>query len=756
MKSSITKIFFTGLCFLLIISCQEDIDKYERPEWLRGKLFTQIQAVEGLDSFAVCVKLSGLDTIINKSGSFTVFAPMNQAFQKYFQESSVYNKVSDIPKDELERIVKYHIIQNSWTIAQLMALDIYGWVNPADPVNNQPRGYKRQTILRDENKSYYTRFDRGQYLIADPANANGHRMVFISSPKYSPMFFDSFLSSAGLDGNDYEFFFDGGYSLGRMHFAGARIIDSEIYSDNGIIYKIDRVVTPLKNAEEILQTEYDGYSFSDFLGLIYRYGQLDANMVETARQPGFAEGMDVDTLYNLTFPELTFNINSELTNPVNTPATFSIRFQNGMVAPTNQALSNLFTEVITGPSRWPNIASVPPILYRIIINSHMSNNPVYQKDVTQGYRNGENDIVWLDPSSIIHKEYGSNSTFVGVNKAIVPRAFSSVAGPVYLQPDYTSYRSAIEFANILPVIKRENENYSLFVIPDVILSSDSSLVSMASPSNPNVTIIRSYDRGERRFVTRNRSDMITQLFNHIGTTIPTRASRREFIPNMAGNYIVFDWENNIVTGGAQSVFGYKGDSVVYLQPEPLDVPADNGVTYNINGWLSFPQSDIYTVTGRFTEFFKLLQRAEMVDNIYFKLKFLTEGEIYTIFIPSNEALLNYDTSNMTKEELRQFIRYHFVKGDIIFTDGKKHQGQYSTLRVDESSTTFTTRFTNIYLKPGFDFIDILNPNGTLYYRINEQPGITNIMVAEDTDPSPAIQNHITIGAIHVIDKVLVR
>jgi uncharacterized surface protein with fasciclin (FAS1) repeats len=756
MKNSITWVIFLALFMIIFSSCQKDIEKYERPEWLAGKLFTQIEAVESLDSFAICVKLSGLDTIINVSGSFTVFAPTNQAFEKFFQESLFYSKVSDIPKKELIRLVKYHIIQNSWTIPQLMALDIYGWIDPDDPLNNQPRGYKRQTLLQDNNKRYNTLVERGQTTITDSVDATGYRMVFTPSRKYAPLFFDSFLSLAGITGNDYEFFFDGGYASGRMHFAGARVIESEIYADNGIIYKIDEVIVPLKNAEDILQTEYNDYSYSDYLDMIYRYGRLNVNMVETARLPGFAEGMNVDTLYDLTFPDLTFNIHSELTNPPNTPANFSIRFQNGLLAPTNQALDNLFAEVVTGPSRWPNVASVPSIIYRIIINSHMANSPVYQKDIDQGFRNGEEDIVRIDPGTVIHTEYGSNSTFIGLNKAIVPRAFSSVAGPVYLQPGYTGYRNAMELAKILPAIKRENENFSLFIVPDAVFGADSSLFYMPSPTNPDVTILRSYDRGEGKFVNRNRSDMIIQLFNHVGTDVPTGAPRREFIPNMAGNYIVFDWENNLVTGGTHSLFGYNGDSVIFLQPQILDVPADNGITYTINGWLNFPKSNLYSIISSFSEFFKLLEQADMVDKVYFKLKFITEGEAYTVFIPSNEALLNYDTSNMTNEELRQFIRYHFIKGDIIFTDGKKLQGQYSTLRVDESSTTFATRFTNLSIKPGIDFIDILNPDGSSYYRINEEPEKTNILASEDSDPSPTDFNYITIGTVHVIDTILVR
>ncbi len=55
------------------------------PDWLAGKLFTQIQSYPELSTFAKCLQLSGYDSIINTSGSYTVFAPDNDAFDLYFQ-----------------------------------------------------------------------------------------------------------------------------------------------------------------------------------------------------------------------------------------------------------------------------------------------------------------------------------------------------------------------------------------------------------------------------------------------------------------------------------------------------------------------------------------------------------------------------------------------------------------------------------------------------------------------------------------------
>src|SRR5512133_1104610 len=109
-----------ALFLLVFYGCQKEIDdKYVRPEWLAGKLFTQIQTLPELSTFAELLHVSGYDTIIDVSGSYTVFAPSNDAFKMYFQENSKYKSVADIPKAEVNQLVKYHLVQNPWSKKQL-------------------------------------------------------------------------------------------------------------------------------------------------------------------------------------------------------------------------------------------------------------------------------------------------------------------------------------------------------------------------------------------------------------------------------------------------------------------------------------------------------------------------------------------------------------------------------------------------------------------------------------------------------------
>jgi len=152
----------------------------------------------------------------------------------------------------------------------------------------------------------------------------------------------------------------------------------------------------------------------------------------------------------------------------------------------------------------------------------------------------------------------------------------------------------------------------------------------------------------------------------------------------------------------------------------------------------------------------LLEKAGLYNAQLYEF-FTTDGEFYTIFIPSEEALTNYGADTLPKAELAKLLRYHFVRGERIFTDGKKAWKDYETLRVDESSTDFSTIYSTLNIRPSPDMIEILDADGNPYVTINETPGKTNKMIVTDTDDDSSSELDFTTTAIiHLIDEVLVK
>ena len=421
-------------------------------------------------------------------------------------------------------------------------------------------------------------------------------------------------------------------------------------------------------------------------------------------------GGDFDSLFNLDYPSLGFNIQEELTGPNTNNQAYTVRYQNGLLAPTDLAFQRLIDEVLTvnsGYPHWPDFNTIPDHIKKLIINAHMCRLPVYRTNLQEGFENGAGDIITLDEADIQDKYYGSNCTFIGLNEAVKPRAFTSVTGPVYLRPGYSTMMYAIEYAKTLSALKTPDVEYALFAISDTRMQLDSSLMIRWIDKDRDSYYFTSFNRSEERFQTVSRNEMTKRILNQVATSLPKGVARKEFIENLAGNFLVFDNEKQTVTGGLENTWGYRGDSIIHAEARLLEEPSDNGQTYDFGAWFNTPVSGMYNRLSGYPAFMDLIRKAGLINEKLEEFQFLTEGEFYTIFLPSEEALAASGADTLSIPDLQQFIKYHFIKGNRIWTDGNAAGGAYETLRKDESSTQYVTRYSTLSLGTGYDYIDIL-------------------------------------------------
>ena len=747
---------------ILLYSCTQEPDIYKRPDWLAGKVYTQILAQPELSTFAEAIELTGYDEILDASGSYTVFSPSNEAFQLYFANNPKYKSVKDIPIDVLTELVKYHIVQNPWSKEQLRTLDIYGWIDTLDLNNNKPKGFKRETLLLDPNRKYgLASVGTGKdskFVIVDTLNTNRYRRVITDARKFVPVFYQEYFNIYNLSKSDYEFYFDRPFETASdMYFAGAKMIGDEISAENGFVYVIDRVVEPLKNVSQIIEDVSGTNQYNDFLSVLNLFPRFEYNREKTFAQPGADQGLVVDSLFNLTFPELTFNFNSERTIPpkgtYGLPPNVTIRYHHGLMAPTNVAFQTFIDQYIKIPGGWGTFAGAPDNIKRIIANTYMSINTIYPTDFHAGFYNGELDIVKLNEADIIDKKFGSNGTFIGLRNAIVPRAFKSVTGPVYLQRGYNKIMIAIEQSGLLSALKRQNEDYMFFIENDANTSQDSSLIYNSTTKRFSVFSI--FPGGFQEYML-TLNDLRNLLLNHVAVDKVRGNVRKEFIPNLAGNIIIVNNETGEISGTAPTTVGYRGSELAPEFPVELSYSPDNGKTYDIQNWFSFAAPSMFNkISTDFPRFHALLRKAGLTIDKEFRYTFVTDNDFYTVFIPSDEALIEAGVDAMPVNQLRNLLLFHFVQGEMIFTDGKKPAGYYETARVDEKSTQYTTIFTSIYIRPGLDVIEIPKKDGNNYVTVEEAGNTTNILtgVTRGTGQEvfPILYNN---GVIHSIDKVL--
>jgi uncharacterized surface protein with fasciclin (FAS1) repeats len=751
-----------AMFLLLLYSCKQEPEIYKRPVWLAGKVYTQIKAQPELSTFTTCIELTGYDKILDVSGSYTVFAPSDDAFKLYFANNPKYKSVQEIPIPELTGIVKYLIVQNPWSKVQLRTLDIYGWIDTLDLNNDKPKGFKRETLLLDPNRKYGIASAgsgrESKFIIVDTLQTNKYRKVITNARKFAPVFYQEYFDIYNLNKSDYEFYFNRPFdSPNDIYFAGAKLVSDEISAENGFIYVIDRVVEPLENASQIIANKSGSNDYTDFLDVLNLFPRFEYNREKTFLQPGADQGLSVDSLFDLTFPTLAFDFNSERTTaPTGTyglPSNVTIRYHHGLMAPTNTAFQTFINEYIKIPNGWGTFAGAPENIKLIIANTYMSQNTIYPTDFEKGFYNGEADIVTLDEADIIEKKFGSNSTFIGLKKAIVPRAFKSVTGPVYLQRGYSKVMNAIEQSGLSSALKRQNEDYMFFVENDANTSTDSSLIYY--PATERFSAFSLFPGGYMEKPL-SLNDLRTLLLNQVAVDKAKGNARKEFIPNLAGNIIIVNNVTGEVSGTAPTVRGYRGTLLEPEFPVVLSDATDNGTTYDVQNWFSFSSPSMFSkISTDYPKFHALMKKAGLTNDKEFKYTFITDNDFYTVFVPSDKAIDDAGLNSMPINELKNVLLFHFVQGDMIFTDGKKPTSFYETARIDEKSTTYTVVYTPIYIKPGIDVIDIPKKDGSNYVEIVELDKTTNILtgVTRGTGQEvfPILYNN---GVIHVIDKVL--
>lgn len=732
---TVSGIFFEGC------TDYNDHDKYKRPDWLAGKLYTVVSEQEDLTKFAECLRIIGLDTIINVSGCYTIFAPTDEAMDQFLAENQ-YTSVSDIPKDELEKITEFHIIQNPWTLRQLQELNINGWVDPSDPWSNA-NAYKRQTLLKNPNEKYWIRNRNNRDIIVmDSLAASDYRTVFVGSRKYVPIFYDEFFNIYNLSPEDYSFYFDRQYEPGNVYYAGARVIRPDIIAENGFVHVVDKVVKPMLNAKELLERKLPGETYKIFLELVYQYYPFfEPNISATYNQPVFRYGGAYDTLFDLSYPDLAFNLHEELTGDINTDIKYTFVSHNGMYIPTDDAFQVFLDEILTAKSgypHWVNLKSVPEDVIHIIVDHHFFNYPLYSTTIINGLEDGESNVVYFNEEDIIRREFGSNCTFLGMKKYSASRLFTSVTGPVFLRKAFSIFRYAMEYSGAANRVAREGVEYSFFPLPDGDLENELSLLMEWIDVENNQFNFYAVSQFSGFRVNFYSWDIYNKILNQVGTSLPNGSAGKEFIRTLGGNYIIWNNADNTVSGSKPTTFGYEGDVIIDCHPVLLMEPADNGKAWSVNSWFNFVNTGMFTALSQeglrksdsHPTFLGLLEQAGLFNPIFNEFTFLRRGRYYTIFIPSDQALAKYQVDTLSKTELTDFLLYHFVEGDLIFTDNKKPPGEYRTLLMGK----------RLNIRPGPDIIEILDSTGTPYISVTEAEHVSNIMVTTNSEVTAVIHN----------------
>lgn len=664
----VMSIFFNG--------CKREYGSlYDPPKGQQGNIYKQLASDSIFSTFVSAIdKVPGLKDELSSSGLFTIMAPDNEAFRKYFKNNPTFKSIEVIPADTLSLIVKFHIMK--WMLFKV------NFLNPG---------------LTKDNFKAYKYVTRANFVFTDQTIGGGKKAIYYPS-KMLQVYTSNFFSLYYVTAQDYTDVFGSESSIAtesQMNVMGARVKYFDIASGNGVIHVIDKVLIPPPTVAQLLETNSEYSVFSQLMKnrfLTYSYNSSATNAQGNHGDIN-GDGL-VDSLWNrkYSFTSIDF-IDNE--NPISSDLKTSLTMT--AFVPSKTAFLNYLNNKLT-PGFSNNIDSIPTRTLKLFYQSCFSQNMYWPSGINAGnVTNLLGDKVVLSRSDISKIKMASNGLFYELNKVNEPDAFTTVVGPAFLSSEYWYFAEMLVQTEMLSSLTTAGAKYTLFCPTNQAFNNCGIYWDPTPGSN--------YKPG---------------FFRKVGSTI-SQLSIKQLTP-LVGNHILFNKElsvgeiidgfyptlnNSIIVVENGKMHGSVRDTI----PQIIDPNKhmNNGYFQGINKTIMDPQESIYDIINsasaynnvpplvrpEFTKFKELCRAAGILSKDFISITQVDADKKFSLFVPSNEVITaaqmagilpktgavipnepTVSTSDLSikdlvkKAKLEAYIRYFFIRDQQIFTDGK--------------------------------------------------------------------------------------
>jgi len=675
-------IFILTFVFFLNSCRKKEFDEfYGRPENLGEPIYQQLQAKGNFTQFISCIDKAGYKETLSAAGSWTVFAPTDEAFKTYLQE----NALTEITTDLATRIVRFSMIYDGEKTERLSDFfSLKGFVKNS--------AFRRRTVYYDF--VYDDKDLNGNAIKAIATNRNGIYFPGDFNNKSITYFLSPFMAFSGLSAADYNFFYPNiafnGNNIGPAHLLADQ---QNIIAENGVIHVIDKVLTPPLNIDQYINSKPD---YSAFKNLLDKFVTFSINTDISHRYEvlsGKAGNVYVKSYSTL----LGFSLNNE--NYLKVDVNDAQQSSYSILAPTNTAVDTYAKNVLLkywrkrGITNLNELYVVAPDVIRDYVNSHLYTNTVWPSKfaLTQNFLG---DVTKQTTADLIDRQVLSNGFLYGTNKSQDASVFSTVYGNVNLDPDFNIMKQALLYFNLQLSLKIPSIRYVIIPIPDATLRRMGFTYDPFFVSQPI--------RGDLAAFRRILQTHIIPLGNR---PVPNFNSGAGILEASNGEYIKYD-RGRLLSAGTQ-------DSVAVAKQT---IPVDSISTTPVNGAVVYGREALtYTVqpVGKHIErygnipsapyynFFQYLFNSFIYNKTTGAITGLTDGVNYTVFVPTNAAIVaavragllpgntttgvpNFTaTDGVSVTLVNKFIQYHIINKATVVSDGEKI-GQFESLLKDDN------------------------------------------------------------------------
>lgn len=669
-------VFLTVIFFLSSCRKKEFDQFYGRPENLGDPIYQQLQAKGNFSKFLDCVDKAGYKETLSTAGSWTVFAPTDEAFALYLKE----NNLSEINAELASKIVRYSMIYDGEKIERLSDFfSVKGFIKNT--------AFRRRTVYYDF--VYDGQDNNGAAIKVIANNRNGIYVSGDFNNKSITYFLSPFMTFSGLSATDYNFFYPNinynGSNVGQAHVLSDQ---QNIIAENGVIHIIDRVLTPPQSIDQYVGEKAE---YSTFKGLLDKFVTYNLN-VDISHRYEVLNGKAANVYVKNYSTLLGFSPNNE--NYLKVDANDAQQSSYSIFAPTNAAVDTYAKNVLLkywrkkGVKTLNELYVVAPDLIRDYINSHLYNTTLWPTKfgTTQ---NVLGDFTKLATTDVVDRQVLSNGFLYGVNKSQDASVFSTVYGNVNLDPDYNIMKQALNYFALTIPLKTPSLKYVIVPIPDATLKKMGFTYEPFYVTQPI--------RGDLQALKRIIQTHIIPLGDR---AVPNFTAGSGILETSNGEYIKYD-KGTLYSAGTQ-------DSTLVAKQT---IPVDSISTSPVNGAAVYGKEALtYTVlnvgkhiekygsvaTAPYYNFYQYLFNSVLYNKTTGAISGLTDGVSYTVFIPTNAAIVlavkagllpgNVTTGvpNFTSADgvditkVSKFIQYHIINKSTVVSDGQKI-GEFETL-----------------------------------------------------------------------------
>jgi uncharacterized surface protein with fasciclin (FAS1) repeats len=625
-----------------LASCtnKEKEELYQRPEWLKGTLYEQLKSDPEHQIYAEALKITEYSNKLERTGSYTLFAPDDVAFSTFL--SNYGGDLKNVPEDLLKGIVQFSIINYPLTRDLLTAYSEWGYWN----------------------KSIHKAFKKKTYYIRPNYQEDG-KMVY-NQVKYLPIYTSEYFKTIGLAGSEsitYEYLYPAtnwnknGFS---SNIFDANLLTIENPAENGLYYGIDRVILPLNNIAEELHEDPRSASFfglfQSFREFVYsESATINTGSPEKLYYKLYSGNRPVELSAPVTDIDIDINeenINSAYSEQAATYAAHTV------FAPSNAKIEMHLMKYDGQPSR--------PAL-RHLINNHIIKNSVqYPLHLT---KSGSPHKYLFDQNLVSGNKVVSNGLIYYIDDILESNVFKGVTAPVFFKSKFSKFMFALEKIDQTLQLSDGVSEFYLFAFDNTRLteqgieyeeSTDTFLkngVRWANPANPKATSKDSV----RAFIERH---------------IAKGPLKGGFAKSITGEFIEIDLNNDLIKS--------EGVSITYSEK----VPAQDGTgyTFTMNNKLPVQQDNMLYLKNNYAKFHNILIQAGITTLYDEYTAFIIPDSRITYGVAPFDMLRTNGTIDPAvpnaQKKLLEIVNNHLVTKTLFTTDASA----YGSVKVKTGKT----------------------------------------------------------------------